>query len=401
MRRRGASNSSDRVRHVHRVLPPRAALRRLGSTLLVSLLLGACGDSSSSSPTAAPTPSPTPPGSPIILAPEGEDLNAYDPSGVLRKQPVIFGNEIESLPNLPAVNGQPCFDPNVAGRFVIADDAAQPNPPAHWSVMQLHGSSVGDLTYTKLGTLTPSFQGENHDPLGCAFLSDGRLLTTDIGNDASGSANGQLIMWFGPIDGTSQRYCKLDVKIGTAGHVFVDGDDNVYVASARGNAGIFRYAGPFPTSDDAGGGCGQVDAAGAPLATSVNKSRFIAQDMNVVTPNAIVTSGTGTFYVSSVLNGVIAEYDGNGAFIRRVLEPPPGEKLGAHPFSTGTPFGLAVDPSGTLYYADLGLVISGGVGPGDHTGTVRRIRFVDGLPQPPETIDSGLAFPDGIAVYAP
>jgi hypothetical protein len=32
---------------------------------------------------------------------------------------------------------------------------------------------------------------------------------------------------------------------------------------------------------------------------------------------------------------------------------------------------------------------------------VRRIRIVDGEPQPPEIVDEGLAFPDGIGVYVP
>jgi hypothetical protein len=52
-----------------------------------------------------------------------------------------------------------------------------------------------------------------------------------------------------------------------------------------------------------------------------------------------------------------------------------------------------------LYYADLGLVNNNGnIGPGRNTGTVRRIRFVNGQPQPPETIDSMLRFPDGVGV---
>ena len=37
-------------------------------------------------------------------------------------------------------------------------------------------------------------------------------------------------------------------------------------------------------------------------------------------------------------------------------------------------------------------------GPGDYNGSVRRIRFVNDQPQPPEIMDSGLDFPDGIGV---
>jgi hypothetical protein len=92
--------------------------------------------------------------------------------------------------------------------------------------------------------------------------------------------------------------------------------------------------------------------------------------------------------------------DGDGKFVRTVLTPPAGETLGAQTYSTGTPLGLGIDAGGTLYYADIGIVLSPEVGPGPK-GSVRRIRFVDGAPQPPETLADGLAFPDGIGVYQP
>ena len=85
-----------------------------------------------------------------------------------------------------------------------------------------------------------------------------------------------------------------------------------------------------------------------------------------------------------------------------MLQPPEGETLGAEPFSTGTPLGVAVGPDGSLYYADLGLVIDErGIGPGRGTGSVRRIRFERGEPQPPETMAADLTFPDGLGVYLP
>src|SRR5262249_31593268 len=154
-----------------------------------------------------------------------------------------------------------------------------------------------------------------------------------------------------------------------------------------------------PTSDTAAGGCGRTDATGAPLADSINKRKFIPADGNIRTPNAIVATTHNTFYISSIFNGVIAEYDATGKFLRRILHPPIGESLGPKPYSTGSPLGLALDSSGALYYADLGLVFdANGIGPGDNTGTVRRIRFINGEPQPPETMDTGLGFPDGVGV---
>jgi len=114
----------------------------------------------------------------------------------------------------------------------------------------------------------------------------------------------------------------------------------------------------------------------------------------------VAGSADGRIFVSSVINGVINEYDVNGEFLRTVLRPPASESLGETPYSTGTPLGLAVGPDGTIYYADIGIVLSadGGIGPGRNTGSVRRIVFEDGDPLPPETMASGLAFPDGIGL---
>jgi hypothetical protein len=104
-------------------------------------------------------------------------------------------------------------------------------------------------------------------------------------------------------------------------------------------------------------------------------------------------------YVSSVINGAIGEFDASGQFVRLVLEPPAGETIGEQPFSSGTPLGIGSDRRGNLYYADIGIVISAdGVGPGERTGSVRRIRFEDGEPQAPQTMDRRLAFPDGIGI---
>ena len=334
----------------------------------------------------------------IVFNTEGQDLNAYDVLNGDLKQVVVSGNEDGTDPVLPAVNGQICFDPTGTGQFVLGDDGGQPNPPPGWSVMRLTGNRVGALSATRVARLIPTYQAEP-DNYGCGYLSDGRLLTTDIGNSQFGSGNGQLIVWFPPFGLTDNRYCKLDIGIATAGGILIDEQERIYVASARGAAGIYRYTGPFPTSDDAAGGCGQRDGTEAPFADQVNKERFIPNDTNIISPNAIAGSGHGTFYVSSIINGVIAEYDADGKFLRRVLQPPPGDVLGTMPYSTGTPLGVGVDSIGTLYYADIGLVVDDdGIGPKSGLGKVRRIRFENGDPLPPETIDSGLNFPDGIGI---
>jgi sugar lactone lactonase YvrE len=388
-------------------LVPRAsatAAGTVGAFVILALTVG-CGDDSpppaaggTPTPTVTATPSPTPTVHSIILfSAEGEDLNAYDVHDGFRKQAVVFGGEDEHAGGY-SLNGEVCFTRDGSRVFAAGDDAGQPEVTPGWSVFQLLGDRVGEFTYTHIAKLTLTYQAQP-DNYGCAFLSDGRLLTTDIGNNRSGPGDGQLTVWFPPFDEANLHYCKLDITLGTAGGIYVDADDTVYVASARLTPAVYRYPPPFPTSDDAAGGCGQHDGTGAPMADSIVKDTFIRPDAVAVTPNAVWGSDHGTFYVTSILNGAIGEYDGNGKLVRRILTPPHGEVLGPMPYSTGTPLGLVVDSEGSIYYADLGLVNNqGNLGPGNRTGTVRRIRFENGLPQRPETIDSMLRFPDGVGV---
>jgi hypothetical protein len=141
------------------------------------------------------------------------------------------------------------------------------------------------------------------------------------------------------------------------------------------------------------------------MADAVDKELWIgiSADTNLATPAGLAPAPDGGLYVSSVFNGVINEYDADGAYVRTILEPPAGETLGSTTYSTGTPLGIGVGPDGTVYYADIGIVVEEGdlPGPGGGNGTLRRITFVDGEPQAPETMASGLAFPDGIGVWTP
>jgi hypothetical protein len=366
------------------------------STLAVSTLVASAG------PGNATRPEQSRPGDVIVFNGEGNNLNAYAAKPPFKKQTVIRNHEDD--PDGLDINAQICFFPDGSNRFVAGEDTGQPDPPQGWGIFKLSGKKVGKFSAKQVGKLTPTYQGsiDNAENYGCGFLSDGRIITTDIGNQAAGPEDGQLIVWFPPFNSREVDYCKLDIAIGTAGGIFVDDEDRVYVPSARGaTIGIWRYSGPFPTSNDAAGGCASTDTTGAPMAESVTKELFIpAGENNLSTPNAITDSPKdGHLFASSVINGVINEYDADGTFVRTVLQPPASESLGETTFSTGTPLGLGVGPDGTLYYADIAITISpDGIGPGPD-GKVRRIRFVKGEPQAPETMGAKLAFPDGIGIY--
>lgn len=347
----------------------------------------------------------------IVFNGQGNDLDAYTGAPPFKHQTVITNRNAN--PKGLDLNAQICFFPDNK-RFIAGEDTGQPDPLQGWGIFRISGTKVGKLKTREIGKLQPTYQGsaDNAENYGCGILSDGRVVTTDIGNQASGPSNGQLIVWFPPFTKGFEQipegangtvpYCKLDIAIGTAGGIAIDKDDNIYVPSARGE-GVYRYSGPFPTSADASGGCGSTDGTGAPMAETVRKEIFIPAGADgLATPNAIVATPAGGWYVTSVINGVINEYTSDGDFVRTILQPPAGETLGAQPFSTGTPLGIGVAPDGTIYYADIGIVIDGpSIGPGDGTGKVRRITFKGGEPQPPETMAEGLAFPDGIGVWVP
>jgi len=344
-------------------------------------------------------------GGAVVFNGQGNHLDAYsteaDADGDFATQRVITSAANDPEDGLD-INAQICFFADDSGRFIAGEDTGQPDPPAGFGIFELEGDAVGEFEATQVGKLTPTYQpGSDPENYGCGFLADGRVLTTDIGDQAIGPATGQLIVWFPPFDTTEVAYCKLDIELATAQSILVS-DDVVFVAAARG--GVFRYDGPFPTGPDVAGGCGGTDATGAPMAQTVSKSVWIeAGDNELATPAGLAPAPDGGMYVSSVFTGIINEYGADGAFVRRVLEPPAGEAIGVEPYSTGTPLGIGVGPDGTLYYADIGLVAAPGdlPGPGQGTGTVRRIVFDDGMPEPPEIMAEGLAFPDGIGVLAP
>lgn len=374
---------------------------------------GEDADSSSDGSGLEVVDSTEPPDEVQVFGAEGNNLLAYSDVGseMLASQEVVTSAAEDPESGID-INGQVCFDPEDRNRFVAGEDTGQPDPPAGWGIFDLSGAEVGDLSVEQVGKLTPTYQPAESDPenYGCGFLSDGRIVTTDIGDQAAGDGNGQLIVWFPPFDtglpGTDTQvpYCKIDTAIATAGGIAVGEGDAVYVASARGETiGVQRYTGDWPTGPDAQGGCGQTDVTGAPQVDEgrVDRELFVSVgEHGLATPNAVALTENGGMYVSSVVTGVINEYDADGAYVRTILSPPEGEELGAEPLSTGTPLGLAVGPDGTVYFADIGIVNTPGegLGPGEGTGSVRLIRFEGGEPQPPITIIDGLAFPDGMAV---
>src|SRR5689334_23336937 len=215
------------------------------------------------------------PSRPIVFNGEGNNLNAYESMPPFKHQRVITTRDDD--PKGLDINAQICFFPKAkrdgSRWFIAGEDTGQPNPPQGWGIFRLKGDTVGKLKAKKIGKLTPTYQGslDNAENYGCGFLPGGQVVTTDVGNQASGTGDGQLIVWFPPFNRTEVRYCKVDVAIATAGGILTRGND-VYLASARPpTAGVWKYSGPWPTSDTAAGGCAGKDSTGAPMTDQVAK----------------------------------------------------------------------------------------------------------------------------------
>lgn len=218
----------------------RPVQRALALSAVLALAAAACGgdDGGSADGPTTDTGPPTAgasalPDDTLVFNAQGNNLDAYAAEEPFTAQRVIT-NAAEDPDGLD-LNAQICFFPDGSGRFIAGEDTGQPDPPAGWGLFQLEGAGVGDLRATQVGKLTPTYQpGAQPENYGCGVLSDGRIVTTDLGGQQPGDpGNGQFIVWFGEPEGTDQTYCKVDVELATAQSILVAADDTVYVVSAR------------------------------------------------------------------------------------------------------------------------------------------------------------------------
>jgi hypothetical protein len=340
----------------------------------------------------------------LLYVSEGNRLRVVDLAS-LDAPPLRTRILVENAKRDPArghdINGMICALPDGSGRMIAGEDTRQPHPPAGWGVLAQGGRLVGKLV--------ASAAAEVPEPYGCAFARDGRLFTTEVGYQGFRTANGQLVLWFPPFDrfpgppgaypktdAHSPNACKIATDIGIAGGVAIDAQGRVYVASAS-RFQLLRFSPPFPTGPDAAGGCGARDPLGSPQADSVLRESFAGPQLGslLLTYSGLAMARSGNLYAASVATGRIGEFDLEGRLLRLVVEP--AEWLPPH--ATGSPFGLAVDGQGSLYYADLDLIWKDRTLRPGPNGKVRRVRFdAQGRPGPPEVILDGLAFPDGVGV---
>ena len=325
-----------------------------GAMFAVVALTFACGDSDDNSGATLEK----------LFGAQANELDVYDLA--TGEHTVLIPSEQNN------VNGQICAVPNTDGHFLMGEDTTQSGGARQgWGEFDATGKLVNKF----LEPEAPN-EPEQPEPYGCAFDDEDRLFTSDIGDTNFDSKNGKLILFFPP---DYQNVCILASDIRVAGQLAPDDDGSILVTESVPPGRVQRYSAPFPKDERE---CDSVHPT---------KAIFI-EDPDMGTPLGIARARNGNWYVSSVfVPPTIREYTPEGAFVRTIIE---GTDI-------GNPAGIAVDSNGTLYYADLGLVTEPGKlpGPGDGTGTVRKVTFDSGgNPQTPVVLADGFDYPDAVAV---
>ena len=358
----------------------------------------------------------------VVLSTQGEYMDGYLVNGKAFPPRVIVDDPDPHPPDSLTVppyiggrhlNGKVCFFPQRVRKhrhqYVVADDAYReacldPHPPqARCAVTDPKSpfyvgvSLDGWAVFGANGKWTRqhiNVQGEPHvdqnddpqgakDPQGCAFLPDGRLISTDVGSEQTGVNDGALMVFFpGGPHGGYQTYCFLDKSLADPGMPVLDDAGNIYVPEPQALR-VTKFSAPFPSS--------AADCANAEQLVTAPpaKSTWLASGTGgLVIPGSIArVRKSDHFYVAGVLAPpIINEYDANGAFVRNIV-PANVPK---------NPLGMDVGRDGTLYYAELNL------DPATFSprcGSVSMVAFdPSGNPQAPVTLGTPLNFPDGITV---
>jgi hypothetical protein len=304
------------------------------------------------------------------------------------------------------------------------------NPPVGEAVWDQHGNFTGQTIYvpgpyslpgssvggdippdSAAGGFESGAYNNNGTFTGCAFDTHGNLFAADLGT-AQGQFpspdNGRIIEWFAP------KYTDYCIIVGpTAGGVgphHVDGTGglenpgtmafqhgDLYVPeTGRGRVLRFpRKSLPRHPSDCASG----VLQPPAPFEVFI-------QDPNLPFPSGIARDPTSHGWaVTDVASNVPVFNDKFPAIVWYDRHGRPQSNRAPVPAGPYSPFGLAIAPTGDLYFVDIHIVCPGGnlldCGPGDHAGGVFKVTFTRGVPTTPQAITTGLDFPTSVTVCNP
>jgi hypothetical protein len=235
---------------------------------------------------------------------------------------------------------------------------------------------------------------------GCAIDSKGNLFAADIGQSqgqTSSPDQGRVIEWFAPDfttfciiagptkDGDGPHHVNGTGGLHNPGTFTVDPSDNLYVPETGAGRVIKFDQATLPKS---AADCGP-DGILSPWAPHTT---FVQSGI----PGGIAWDPTcNCFAVSNILASprnepLVSWFDMTGQSVD-AKTPIPTAKL--------SPFGIAVAPSGDVYFADIGLKCDvGGCDTVDGEGAIYKVTMTGGQPSAPAKIAGGLYFPIGVTV---
>lgn len=296
------------------------------------------------------------------------------------------------------------------GKPYVIGTAGGDIPPTGMSKACTDGVTVSCETDADCpnGSLCYGNFNDNGSFTGCAFDAQGHLFAGDIGGAQGAQASpdqGRIIEWFppdytsfciiiGPTAGGNGPAHYVDGTGGLRdpGTMAVDAAGNLYVPES-GNQRVlkFDHASLPQTVQD----CGPDGLLVPPSPHTVfihgaGVSAGIARDPSCSTPTS------NCWAVTNILTGslggdAVSWFDDAGHLTTNVKGPVPKGNF--------SPFGIAVSPTGDVFFVDIALkCTSSGCDTVDGQGGVFKVSFTGGQPSTPERIAGGLSFPTSVTV---
>jgi hypothetical protein len=390
-----------------------------------------CGESDTAIPLATPprtptaTATPTPTGGVFVFWDQNEEEDALTPSGGL-----------EQLIPPWDPNGQMCILPDGSGRFVVGYNPTLPgqhnpgsllpvkNPPVGLELCDRNGNFTGHTIYVPGpyalpgsdigGDIPPDEHGTYNDNgsfTGCAVDSAGHLFAADIGQaqgTTSSPDQGRIIEWFPPdyaptdaciIVGPTQGGVGPHHVNGTGGLrnpglMAVDPADNLYVPES-GNARVIKFDHSVIPS-------GPQDCPGNVLDPPAHFQVFARAGIpaGIARDPSCSTATANCWAVTNILSSMPPPL-GGGAAINWVDDTGHLTHVkGPVPAGAYSPFGVAVGPTGDVFFVDIALRCDdSGCGTLSGQGGVFKVSFTpDGQPSAPQQVAGGMNFPTSVTV---
>lgn len=403
-------------------------------------------------PTATPTTAPSP--AAFVYWDQNEEEDALLPNGALAQLVPPWD------PNGQMCIFPSGFGPSGGGGFVVGYNPTLPNqhnlgslkpyknPPVGEAVWDRHGNFTGQVIYvpgpyalpglstggdippdpnrtfctngTTTGSCTTDADcpagacsgtfNDNGSFTGCAFDSKGHLFGADIGQAQGMTASpdqGRIVEWFppdytsfciilGPTQGgdpAGMHHVNGTGGLKNPGMLAVDPEDNLYIPESGASRVIRVDHTVIPSNAQECGADGLLDPP-------VPFTQFI-KNAAVIAPAGIArdpSCSTDTSSCWAVTNVTSAAFGGNAVFWFDGMGHLLNTK-GPIPRGGFSPFGVAVSPSGDVFFVDIALTCgTDGCGTVDGGGGIFKVSFTNGKPSTPVRIIGGLNFPTSVTV---